>query len=95
MRANGIMSLRIRRAPWEKGSKTGMRRLTESREKAETEATLPVEKKADWRRVRKKREVRASERVSERKGEEESEVGIAGVVWPFVAGLVEVEVVER
>jgi hypothetical protein len=71
----------------------GIRRETESREKAETEAMLPVEKKADWRRVRKKRDVRASERVRERNGDEVREAWIAGEVWPFVAGL-EVGVLE-
>lgn len=88
MRAKGIMSLRISKAPWENGSKMGIRRDTDSRLKAEMDATLPVEKNADWRRVRKKREVRASERVRERKGEDESEVGMAGIVCPFVADLV-------
>lgn len=63
MQANGVRSLRTSKAPWEKGLKTGSRRYTLSREKEETEATLPVEKKADCRRKRKKREMRVSERV--------------------------------
>ena len=40
---------------------------------------LPVLKKADWRRVRKKREVRRSVRVSDRKGDDESAVGTTGL----------------
>ena len=47
MTANGIMILRTRRAPCEKGLKMGIRRYTLSREKDETEAMLPVEKNAD------------------------------------------------
>lgn len=83
------MSFNMRRAPWEKGSKMGMRRATESREKAEMEATFPVLKKADWRRVRKNREMRASERVRERKGDEVSDTGPAGA--PFVAETTDLE----
>jgi len=74
----------MRSAPWEKGSKTGMRRATESREKADTAATLPVLKKADCRRVRKKSDILASLKVSDRKGEGESEAGSA--VLPLTAG---------
>lgn len=83
MSANGIMSLRMRSAPCEKGSKIGIKRATLSRLNAEMEATLPVLKKADWSSVRKNRETRASERVSERNGEEAREAGTAAV--PFVA----------
>jgi hypothetical protein len=81
IRAKGIMSLTIRRAPCENGSKTGTKRLTDSSENAETAAILPVLKKADWRRVRKKREMRASVNVRERNGEDESEAGTTG--FPF------------
>lgn len=49
-RAKGARSLRTRRAPCEKGSKTGRSRYTASREKEEIEAMLPVLKKADCRR---------------------------------------------
>lgn len=42
------------------------------------EATLPVEKKADWRRVRKKKETRRSVRFRARKALEERDVGILG-----------------
>lgn len=89
MRANGIMSLRIKRAPCENGSKMGIRRATDSRLNAEMDATFPVEKNADWRRVRKKREVRASDKVRERKGEDDKDAGMAGVgsVFPFVVDL--------
>lgn len=66
MRANGIISLSTRRAPCENGLKTGMRRYTLSSEKEETEAMFPVLKKADWRRKRKKREIRASDSVKAR-----------------------------
>ena len=82
MSAKGIMSLNMRSAPWEKGSKTGIRRATLSRLKDETEATLPVLKKADCMSVRKKRETRASARVSDRKGDDDSDVDTTGV--PFV-----------
>ncbi|KAK5004284.1 hypothetical protein LTR28_009115 [Elasticomyces elasticus] len=44
-RAKGASILSRSSALWEKGSKMGM-----SREKEETEAMLPVLKKADWRR---------------------------------------------
>lgn len=66
MTANGIRILRISSAPWENGLKTGISRDTLSREKDETEAMLPVLKKADWRRKRKKRAIRASEMVRPR-----------------------------
>lgn len=39
-------------------------------------------KKADWRSVRKKREIRASDNVSDRKGEEDKAAGTTGL--PFV-----------
>jgi hypothetical protein len=42
------------------------------------EATLPVEKKADWSKVRKKTETRRSVRVRARKGLEERDAGILG-----------------
>jgi len=63
MRMKGVRSLKRRSAPWLKGSKTGMSRYTASRLKEEMDAMLPVEKKADWRRKRKKREVRREESV--------------------------------
>lgn len=47
MRAKGTISFSMRRAPWEKGSKTGMSLLTLSRLNAEIEATFPVLKNAD------------------------------------------------
>jgi len=56
----------MRSAPWEKGSKTGIRRYTASREKEDTDAMFPVLKKADCRRKREKREMRASARVRAR-----------------------------
>lgn len=65
-RAKGAMILSKRRAPWLNGSKTGTRRETASSENEEIEAMLPVLKKADWRRYRKKRHIRASDKVSER-----------------------------
>jgi hypothetical protein len=76
-----------------------MRRYTLSREKEEIEAILPVLKKADWRRKKKKREMRASERVRERydedlslvRGERRLEVGwSAGFRFEGGLGLVEV-----
>lgn len=60
MTAKGMSSLSRSSAAWEKGLKTGISRYTESSEKAEMEAMLPVEKKADWRRKRKKRAGRRS-----------------------------------
>jgi len=63
MTAKGTRILNIRSAPWEKGSKIGIRRYTASREKEETEAMLPVEKKADCSRKRKNRAMRKSGRV--------------------------------
>jgi len=41
------------------------------------EATFPVLKKADWRRVRKKRAIRRSDSVNARKGDEDIEAGSA------------------
>jgi len=76
MRANGIISLTMRRAPWENGSKIGIRRYTLSRLKADTAATFPVLKNADWRSVRKTSEIRASVKVSDRNGEDERDAGI-------------------
>jgi len=84
--ANGIISFNINNAPWENGSKIGISLLTLSMLKAEIDATFPVLKKADWRSVRKKKETRASDRVSERNGEDVSEGGIAAV--PFVVDFV-------
>lgn len=66
MMAKGMSSLSRSNAPWENGLKTGMSRYTESSEKEEMEAMLPVEKKADWRRKRKKRAGRRSARESGR-----------------------------
>jgi hypothetical protein len=86
MRAKGIISFNISSAPWENGSKIGMSLDTLSRLKAETDATLPVLKKADWRSVRKKRETRASDKVSDRNGEDVREAGAAAA--PFVMVLV-------
>lgn len=60
MMANGIRIFRISSAPWEKGLKMGISLVTLSREKEETEAMLPVEKKADWRRKKKNSAMRAS-----------------------------------
>jgi len=45
---------------------------------------FPVLKKADCMRVRKKRDIRASVRVNERKGEDASEVGIVAAAFNFV-----------
>src|SRR6478735_7263076 len=64
--ANGTMSLRMRSAPWEKGSKMGTRRYTASREKEETDAMLLALKKADWMKKKKNRAIRASASVSDR-----------------------------
>lgn len=64
--ANGIMSWRMSRAPCEKGSKMGISRVTLWRLNDDIEATLPVEKKADWRKTKKKRATRASASVSGR-----------------------------
>ena len=47
MTAKGIINFSIRRMPWEKGLNIGIRRYTLSRENEDTEATFPVEKKAD------------------------------------------------
>lgn len=57
-----------------------MRRYTESSEKVEIEAMLPVEKKADWINVRKKRAVRASVSVRLLKVEPDRD---GGTVAPF------------
>jgi len=64
----------------------GISRYTLSRLKEDIEAMFPVLKNADWRRVRKNREVRRSERVKERKGEDVSDAGMTDL--PFVWGLV-------
>ena len=56
----------MRSAPCEKGLKTGMSRYTLSSEKEETEAMLPVEKKALCNKKRKKTAMRKSERASGR-----------------------------
>ena len=82
MSAKGIRSLSRSKAPWEKGSKMGIRRATLSRLKEDTEATFPVLKKADWMRVRKNRETRASAKVSDLKGEDDKAAGTTCV--PFV-----------
>lgn len=82
MSAKGIRSLSMSNAPWENGSKMGTSRYTLSRLKEDTEATFPVLKKADWRSVRKKRETRASDKVSDLKGEDDNAAGTTGV--PFV-----------
>ena len=50
-----------------KGEKMGMSLYTESKEKEEMEAMLPVPKKAIWIRKKKKRDVRVSERFKGRK----------------------------
>lgn len=81
MRAKGTISFSIRSAPWEKGSKTGISLLTLSKLNADIEAMFPVLKKADCKSVRKKREVRASDSVSDRKGDEASDAGTAP--FPF------------
>jgi hypothetical protein len=83
MRAKGTMSLNMRSAPCENGSKTGTSRATLSRLKEEREATFPVQKNAAWRSVRKNRDTRASAKVRLRNGELEKEAGI--VVVPFEA----------
>lgn len=61
----------------------GMSRYTLSREKEEMDAILPVLKNADCRSVRKKREMRASERVNDLKVDDASEAGRATL--PFEA----------
>lgn len=72
-----------------------MRRYTLSRLNEETDATLPVEKKADWRSTKKNNATRASWRVKGRNGEGRwvvvsvvaadlatpLEVGLAAVAW--------------
>jgi hypothetical protein len=82
MSAKGMRSFSMSKAPCEKGSKIGIRRYTLSRLNEDTDATFPVLKKADWRSVRKKRETRASDKVSDLKGEDDSAAGTTGV--PFV-----------
>jgi hypothetical protein len=90
IKANGIISFKIKRPPCEKGSKTGIIRLTLSRLKEEMEAMLPVLKKADWRSVRKNKEIRASVKVSERNGEEDKDAGTSGTLVPlFFAEVIE------
>lgn len=64
--ANGTRILNMSNAPCENGLKTGMRRWTLSSEKEEIEAILPVEKKADCRRKKKKRASLASDVVKAR-----------------------------
>jgi hypothetical protein len=66
IRAKGIINFRISNAPWENGSKTGINLETLSRLNAETDATFPVLKKADWRIVRKNTDIRTSAKVSDR-----------------------------
>lgn len=66
MTANGMMSFKTNNNPWEKGSKIGISRYTESSEKEATEAMLPTEKKPDCTRKRKKSEVRRSESFNDR-----------------------------
>ena len=66
MTANGIMIFSISNAPCENGSNTGMSRYTASREKEDMDAMLPVLKKADCRRKRKNRAMRASASVRAR-----------------------------
>lgn len=66
MTAKGMSSLSRSSAPCENGLKIGISRYTESSEKDEMEAMLPVEKKADCNRKKKKREGRRSERESGR-----------------------------
>jgi len=61
--AKGINILNRSKAVIANGSKIGMRRVTESREKADKDATLPVPKKAAWMKKKKKRAMRLSERI--------------------------------
>lgn len=82
--ANGIMSLKISRAPWEKGSKIGISLYTLSKLKAEIDAILPVLKNADCRNVKKKRDVRISDNVKDRNGV--SELG-SDVMTELIVGL--------
>ena len=82
IRANGIMSFKISSAPCEKGSKIGISRWTLSRLKDDTEATFPVLKNADCSRVRKIKETRASDNVSDRKGDDSNDAGITA--FPFI-----------
>lgn len=85
IKAKGIMIFSMSSAPCENGSKIGIRRETLSRLKDETEATFPVLKNADWSNVRKNNEVRASDKVRERNGEEERAGGTTGL--PFVSSM--------
>src|SRR5690242_10236409 len=64
--AKGTISFSMSSAPWLKGSKTGMRRYTASREKEDTDAMFEALKKADWMKKKKNREMRASDSVRER-----------------------------
>lgn len=83
IRAKGIISLTVSSAPCENGSKTGMSLLTLSRLNAETDATFPVLKNADCNIVRKKREVRTSAKVRDRKGDDDNDAGTAPFPFPF------------
>jgi len=87
IKANGIISFNTKSDPWENGSKIGIRRYTLSRLNDEIEATFPVLKNADCSKVRKNKATRASERVSERKGDDDREAGTFGAL--FVVGEVE------
>lgn len=60
----------------------GINLYTLSRLKEETDATFPVLKNADWRSVRKNIEIRASDNVSDRNGEDARAGGTAAE--PFV-----------
>ena len=61
---------------------------TLSRLNDETDATFPVLKNADWRSVRKNSEIRASDNVSDRKGEDANTGGTAAepFVWAVDGG---------
>lgn len=59
-----------------------MRRYTLSRLNDEIDAMFPMLKKADWRSVRKKREMRASASTSDRNGGEDKAAGT--IAAPFV-----------
>lgn len=64
--AKGIISFKINSTPCENGSKMGMSLVTLSRLNDDTDATLPVEKKADCRKTKKNRATRASDSDSGR-----------------------------
>lgn len=57
----------MRRTPIRNGSKIGTRRYTDSREKEDREAIFPVPKNPVWRRIKKNKAIRASERANLRK----------------------------